>query len=82
MPDGSPIPVNLAAICGQPIGSGGAALIQLQQAFQAATLAAGPAANAAFIGNTLGAGTDVDGINLFAPKLSHSLSFGPDEHWL
>jgi hypothetical protein len=68
MPDGSPIPVNLAAICGQPLGGAGAALIQLQQAFQAATLAAGPAANAAFIGNTLGAGTNVDGINLFAPN--------------
>jgi hypothetical protein len=60
--------VNLAAICGQPLGGAGAALIQLQQAFQAATLAAGPAANAAFIGNTLGAGTNVDGINLFAPN--------------
>jgi hypothetical protein len=68
MPGGAPIPVNLATICGQPIGSGASSLIQLQQAFQAATLAAGPAANGAFIGNTLAAATNFDGINLFAPN--------------
>jgi hypothetical protein len=67
-PGGAPIPVNLATICGQPIGSAAASLIQLQQAFQAATLAAGPAANGAFIGNTLAAATNFDGINLFAPN--------------
>ena len=68
MPGGAPIPVDLATICGQPIGSAAASLIQLQKAFQAATLAAGPAANGAFIGNTLAAGTNFDGINLFAPN--------------
>ena len=68
MPGGAPIPVNLATICGQPIGNGASGLIQLQQAFQAATLAAGPAANGAFIGNTLAAATNFDGINLFAPN--------------
>jgi hypothetical protein len=68
MPGGAPIPVNLAAICGQTIGSVAPQLIQLQQAFQAATLAAGPAANGAFIGNTLAAATNFDGINLFAPN--------------
>src|SRR5581483_6759891 len=67
-PGGAPIPVNLATICGQPIGSVSQQLIQLQQAFQAATLSAGPAANGAFIGNTLAAGTNFDGINLFAPN--------------
>jgi hypothetical protein len=67
-PGGAPIPVNLATICGQPIGSAATSLIQLQQAFQAATLAAGPAANGAFIGNTLAAATNFDGINLFAPN--------------
>lgn len=67
-PGGAPIPVNLAAICGQPIGTGASQLIQLQQAFQAATLAAGPAANGAYIGNTLAAATGFDGINLFAPN--------------
>jgi Carboxypeptidase regulatory-like domain len=67
-PGGAPIPVNLATICGQPIGSSAQALIQLQQAFQAATLAAGPAANGAFIGNTLSAGINVNSINLFAPN--------------
>ena len=43
-------------------------MIQLQQAFQAATLAAGLAANGAYIGNTLAAATNFDGINLFAPN--------------
>ena len=65
---GGAVPPNLAAICGQPIGSVGTQLIQLQQAFQAATLAAGAASNGAFIGNTLAAGTNFDGINLFAPN--------------
>src|SRR6266481_6126654 len=67
-PGGALIPVNLANICGQPIGSVAPQLIQLEQAFQAATLAAGPAANGAFIGNTLAAATGFDGINLFAPN--------------
>ncbi len=67
MPDGSPVPVNLATICGQPVGAVAAQLAQLQQAFQAATVNAGPAANAAYIGNTLAAGGGVNGINMFAP---------------
>jgi len=67
MPDGSPIPFNLATICGQPVGVVAAQLAQLQQAFQAATVNAGPAANQAYIGNALAAGGGVNGINLFAP---------------
>ena len=68
MPGGAPIPVNLAAICGAPMGSVSSQLAQLQAAYQAATLAAGPAANGAYIGNTLAAGGGVDGINMFAPN--------------
>ncbi|MGC2696277.1 MAG: hypothetical protein WA738_10855, partial [Candidatus Angelobacter sp.] len=69
LPDGTPVPAaTLAAICGQPMGSVSNQLIQLQQAFQAATLKAGAAANAAYIGNTLAAATGFDGINLFAPN--------------
>ena len=36
-------------------------------AYQAATLTVGPASNAAFIGNTLAAGANITGINMFAP---------------
>jgi hypothetical protein len=39
----------------------------LQAAYQAAVLAVGPAANGAYIGNTLSAGGNLNGISLFAP---------------
>jgi len=39
--------------CGQPIGSVSSQIIQLQQQYQAAVLAAGPASNGSFIGTTL-----------------------------
>jgi hypothetical protein len=68
MPGGVPIPVNLATICGQPAGSVARQLAQLQQAYQAATLAAGATSNAAYIGNTLTAGGGINGINMFAPN--------------
>ncbi len=68
MPGGVPIPVNLAAICGQPIGAGASQLAQLEKAYQAATLAAGPASNSGYIGNTLAAGGGINGINMFAPN--------------
>ncbi len=68
MPGGAPIPVNLATVCGQPMGLVHAQLAQLQAAYQAATAAVGPASNAAFIGNTLAAGANITGINMFAPK--------------
>jgi hypothetical protein len=50
------------------MGSVATQLAQLQAAYQAATLAVGPASNGGFIGNTLAAGGGVDGINLFAPN--------------
>jgi hypothetical protein len=68
MPGGAPVPVSLAAVCGAPMGTVDAQLAQLQAAYQAATLAVGPASNAAFIGNTLAAGGNVTGINMFAPN--------------
>src|SRR5215472_12681676 len=68
MPGGVAIPVNLANICGQPIGSGASDLAKLQAAYQAATLAVGAASNSAYIGNTLAAGGGIDGINMFAPN--------------
>lgn len=68
LPGGAPLPVNLANVCGQPVGSVATQLAALQAAYQAATLAAGPAANGGFIGNTLAAGGGINGINLFAPN--------------
>ncbi len=68
MPGGAPIPFDLTTICGQPMGSVHSQLAQLQAAYQAATLAVGPASNAAFIGNTLAAGANITGINMFAPN--------------
>lgn len=45
--------VTAPGICGQPIGSATNAIVALQHQFQAATIAAGPAANGVYIGNTL-----------------------------
>jgi hypothetical protein len=59
--------INPATICGQPIGSVASQIVTLQQQYQAATLAAGPSQNSAYIGNTLADGIDVTGTNLFAP---------------
>ncbi len=58
--------IDTSALCGQPIGLVGDQLAQVQQQFQAAVLQAGPAANGAYIGNTLQANND-NGIALFAP---------------
>ena len=55
-------------ICNQPIGSVATQIVQLQQQYQAATLAAGPAANGSFIGNTLTDGIDITGTQMFAPQ--------------
>ncbi|HTT19783.1 MAG TPA: carboxypeptidase regulatory-like domain-containing protein [Candidatus Sulfotelmatobacter sp.] len=59
--------IDPGAICGQPIGSVASDLVTLQQQYQAATLAAGPAQNGAYIANTLADGIDVTGTNLFYP---------------
>jgi hypothetical protein len=45
--------------CGQPIGTAAPAVIALQKQFQAATIAAGPSSNNAFIGNALSGFTSV-----------------------
>lgn len=69
---GSPAAVNLPGggsvtptFCGQPIGSVFNQIIALQNQYQAATLAAGPAANGAFVGTAMSAFSSVV---LFAPK--------------
>jgi hypothetical protein len=61
-------PVNF---CGtQTIGQAAPAIIALQNAYQQATVAAGPAVNTNFAGfpSTLADGIDVTGTNLFAPN--------------
>src|SRR5262249_4982280 len=70
LPNGAPIPANLDPdiLCGQPIGQVHSQLAQLQALYQAATAQVGAASNAAFIGNTLSAGTNINGINMFAPN--------------
>jgi carboxypeptidase family protein len=59
--------IDTSALCGQPMGLVATQLAAVQQQYQAAVLQAGPAANGAFIGNTLAAGGGVNGINMFAP---------------
>ena len=64
LPDGTPVNPQF---CNQPIGTVEGQIAALQAQYQAATLAAGPAVNSVFIGNTLSAGSYITGTNLFAP---------------
>jgi hypothetical protein len=59
--------LNLSNICNQPIGTVASQIVQLQQQYQAATLAAGPQSNGAFIGNTLNSDYNTTGTSLLAP---------------
>ena len=59
--------IDPTTICGQPVGSVASQIVTLQKQYQAATLAAGPQSNGAYIGNALADGIDVTGTNLFAP---------------
>ena len=72
LPSGSPIPAaidpTVTPICGQPMGLVHAQLAQLQALYQSDTASVGAATNAAFIGNTLAAGANITGINMFAPN--------------
>jgi hypothetical protein len=56
------------SFCGQPIGQAAPAIAALQAQYQAATIAAGPASNPSFIGNTLADGLDSTGTDLLAPN--------------
>jgi hypothetical protein len=64
LPDGTPVNPQF---CGQPIGTVEGQIAALQAKYQVATLAAGPAVNSVFIGNSLTAGSNITGTNLFAP---------------
>lgn len=60
--------VNPSSICQAPIGNVASEIVTLQQEYQAATLAAGPQSNGAYIGNVLADGIDITSTNLFAPN--------------
>jgi hypothetical protein len=54
--------------CGKPIGQAAPYIAALQAQYQAATVAAGPASNPSFIGNSLADGLDSTGTDLLAPN--------------
>jgi Carboxypeptidase regulatory-like domain len=60
--------INTSNVCGAPIGTVTSQITTLQQEYQAATLAAGPAQNSAYIANAGADGIDITGTNLFAPN--------------
>jgi hypothetical protein len=66
------IPVN--GVCGQPIGTVANQIVALQHEYQAATIAAGPAANGVYIGNTL-ADNASTGTNLISPDFRTPFSW-------
>jgi hypothetical protein len=61
------VTVDANDICGQPVGKVASQIIALQHQYQAATLAAGPAANGSYIGNAL-ADNQATGTFMFAPN--------------
>ena len=75
-PDGTDLATG---VCLQPLGTSGPEVLALQQEFQAATAAAGPAANSNYIGNVLTFNTHVVGA-AFAPNFrtarSYQMNFG------
>jgi hypothetical protein len=72
---GSPVTLSLPTtgtvtpgFCGEPIGQAAPAILALQQQYQAATVAAGPASNPSYINNLLADGLDATGTDLLAPN--------------
>ena len=58
---------NPVGYCGEAVGTAMGQIAADQKAFQAATLAAGPASNPNFIGNALAASANSTGLNMMAP---------------
>jgi hypothetical protein len=54
-------------VCGQPVGTVGAAVADLQTAYQAAVAAAGASGNPNFVGSTLALSVPASGLAAFAP---------------
>lgn len=73
LPNGQTI--DTSALCGQPIGSVATQLAADQQAYQAATIAAGAQANGSYVPTTLADGGDSTGNNLIAPNYRTPLSW-------
>ena len=72
---GSPVTLSLPtggtvtpSFCGEPIGQAAPAILALQQQYQAATVAAGPASNPSYINNSLADALDATGTDLLAPN--------------
>ena len=59
---------NWSGICGAPIGTVASQIIANQQAYQAATVLAGPASNPSYINTELADGVDATGTDLLAPN--------------
>jgi hypothetical protein len=75
LPNGTSI--STANLCGEAIGSVYQQLAAVQQQYQAATLAAGPQANASYVGTSLAEGVDSTGNQMIAPdyRTPYSLQF-------
>ena len=54
-------------VCGQPVGTVGTAVADLQTAYQAAVAAAGASGNPNFVGNTLSLSVPANGLAAFSP---------------
>jgi len=71
--------------CGEPIGKVAPAIAAFQAQYQAATAAAGPAANPGYIGTVMADGLDLNGEDLLAPNYvsprSVQMNFGLQHEW-
>ena len=79
-PSGSvPLPgggsIDTSSLCGQPIGSVATQLAADEKAWQAATIAAGAAANGLYVGSTLADGGDSTGDNFIGPNYRSPRSY-------
>ncbi|MGA8761983.1 MAG: carboxypeptidase regulatory-like domain-containing protein [Candidatus Sulfotelmatobacter sp.] len=61
-------------VCGLPIGTATPEIISLQQQYQAATRAAGPASNPSYVGATGVTGLDINSTSLLAPDYKSTRS--------
>jgi hypothetical protein len=64
-----------SGVCGQPLSVSGPLVFDLQQEFQAAVKAQGPAANPSFVGNTLKISSPQQGLSAFDPNFRNARSY-------
>ncbi|HYL95101.1 MAG TPA: hypothetical protein VET69_04775, partial [Terriglobales bacterium] len=75
---GTPIPLSngvAPAFCNLPVGQAAPMVPAFLSQFQALAQAAGPSANANYVGNALSASANSTGVNLFAPDYQTPRSF-------